>query len=386
MKAPRYKVLIIGGGFSGMAATIQLRKINIAVDLVELDKNWRSYGAGITISGPSLRAPGELGVLDSIVEQGWCADGCDVHMADGTFISQLPTPRIAGMDVPGGGAIMRPVLAKILSKATLDSGTQVRLGCTFTDIQQADNKVQVAFTDQTSAEYDLVIGADGVFSTVRQTLFPSAPKPFYTGQGVWRAVVPRGGVPHTAMFLGKQNKTGVNPVSGDEMYLFLNNVRPELTFVKDDQAVPMLKELLEEFTAPLLKEAIATLKPHSKVIYRPLEGMLMPLPWATGNVLLIGDAVHATTPTWLQARASVSRMALSLPMSYPRPAAWPRTRKLPGAALRALPSGGRKLDTPGRNRNGRGSQARARRSHARGHEGPAATYLRTPPSRRSTAQ
>lgn len=296
MKAPSYKVLIIGGGFSGMAAAIQLRKSNIAVDLVELDKDWRSYGAGITISGPSLRALGELGVLDSIVEQGWCADGCDVHTADGTFISQLPTPRIAGEHVPGGGAIMRPVLAKILAKATLDSGTQVRLGCTFTDIQQAGNKVQVAFNDQTSGEYDLVIGADGVFSTVRQALFPSAPKPFYTGQGVWRAVVPRGEIARTAMFLGKQNKTGVNPVSKDEMYLFLNDIRPELTFVKDDQAVPMLRELLEEFTAPLLKEAIATLGPHSKVIYRPLEGMLMPLPWAAGNVLLIGDAVHATTP------------------------------------------------------------------------------------------
>lgn len=296
MEASRYKVLIIGGGFSGMAAAIQLRKANIAVDLVELDKDWRSYGAGITISGPSLRALGELGVLDSVVEQGWCADGCDLHTADGTFISQLPTPRIAGKHVPGGGAIMRPVLAKILARATLDSGTHVRLGCTFNEIEQNGGKVQVSFTDRTRGEYDLVIGADGVFSKVRQTLFPSAPKPFYTGQGVWRAIVPRGEIARTAMFLGKQNKAGVNPVSKDEMYLFLNDIRPQLTFVEDDQAVPMLKELLEEFTAPLLRDAIDTLGSHSQVIYRPLEGMLMPLPWATGNVLLIGDAVHATTP------------------------------------------------------------------------------------------
>ncbi|WP_416425088.1 FAD-dependent oxidoreductase [Pseudomonas sp. App30] len=296
MQAPNCKALIIGGGFSGMAAAIQLRKTNIAVDLVELDKDWRSYGAGITISGPSLRALGELGVLDSIVELGWCADGCDMHTADGTFISQLPTPRIAGEHIPGGGAIMRPVLAKILAKATLGSGTQVRLGCTFTKIEQDGSKVQVSFTDHTRGEYDLVIGADGVFSKVRQTLFPTAPKPFYTGQGVWRAVVPRGEVPRSSMFLGKQSKTGVNPVSKDEMYLFLNDIRPQLTYVEDNQAVPMLKQLLEEFTAPLLKDAIASLGTNSKVIYRPLEGMLMPLPWATGNVLLIGDAVHATTP------------------------------------------------------------------------------------------
>ena len=57
------KVLIIGGGFAGMSAAIELRKHGIAVDLIEIDAGWRSYGAGLTLGGAALRALGTVGVL-----------------------------------------------------------------------------------------------------------------------------------------------------------------------------------------------------------------------------------------------------------------------------------------------------------------------------------
>ncbi len=71
------KILIIGGGIAGMCAAIELRKRNAQVDLVELDPHWRVYGAGITLSGPTLRAFTEIGVIDAIMERGWCADGAN---------------------------------------------------------------------------------------------------------------------------------------------------------------------------------------------------------------------------------------------------------------------------------------------------------------------
>jgi len=55
------KVLVIGGEIAGMSVAIQLRKLGIQVDLVEIDKDWRVYGAGITLSGPTLRAFKEIG-------------------------------------------------------------------------------------------------------------------------------------------------------------------------------------------------------------------------------------------------------------------------------------------------------------------------------------
>lgn len=89
---------------------------------------------------------------------------------------------------------------------------------------------------------------------------------------------------------------GVNPVSADEMYLFVNEHRPINEFVDPSTFVTQLQDLLAPFPAPLVQWMREQLGEHSSIIYRPLEGMLMPRPWYQGRVLLIGDAVHATTP------------------------------------------------------------------------------------------
>src|SRR5206468_4181697 len=123
------------------------------------------------------------------LERGSAHDGVSLRLPHGPQVAQLPTPRIAGPDVPGGGAIMRPVLAQILVDATRAAGTRVHLGCTFSTIEQDADGVDVNFTDGRRARYDLVVGADGLYSKVREALFPEAPKPRYSGQGVWRAVV-----------------------------------------------------------------------------------------------------------------------------------------------------------------------------------------------------
>ena len=297
MAAPINKVLVIGGGFSGMSAAIQLRKQGIEVDLVEIDPGWRSYGAGISMGGASMRALRQLGVIDAFLAEGDGSDGVGIFIPTGQKVAELPTPRIAGPDVPGNGAIMRPVLARILADATRAAGTNVRLGCTFSSIEQDDTGVDVAFTDGSRGRYDLVIGADGLYSKVRETIFPDAPKPAYTGQGVWRAVLPRlPEVNGTMMWLGPKIKPGLNPVSKDEMYLFVTEDRVANDFIDPAEFLPRLKALLAPFPAPLLQQVREQLDNDSQIIFRPLESLLMPSPWYRRRVVLIGDTVHATTP------------------------------------------------------------------------------------------
>lgn len=297
MTAPVQHVLVIGGGFSGMATAIQCAKLGFTVDLVEIDQGWRSYGAGISIGGPTLRALRTIGVLDAFFERGHGGDGVNLFTAGGHPIGTLPTPRVAGEDVPGGGAIMRPALADILAKATQAAGVRVRLGCTFTRIEQRNDQAHVSFTDGTQGSYDLVVGADGLYSKVREAIFPDAPRPRYTGQGVWRAVVPRpADIVCATMWLGQKVKAGVNPVSQNEMYLFVTEDRPTNEHI-DPAAWPrMLADLLAPFTVPLLQSIRAQLGPQSHCNYRPLESLLLPQPWFNSRVVLVGDAVHATTP------------------------------------------------------------------------------------------
>lgn len=289
--------LIVGGGFSGMSAAIQLRKRGIDVDLVEIDAGWRSYGAGISIGGATLRAFRTLGILSRFLDEGFAGDGTDLHSPDGRLLAQLPTPRIAGDDVPGNGAVMRPVLARILADKTRTVGTQVRLGCTITTLEQDAEGVDVAFSDGTRGRYDLVIGADGLYSKMRERLLPDAPKPRYSGQGVWRAVLPRlPDVNRTLLWVSDTVKVGLNPVSRDEMYLFVNEIRPTNEHIPPAQFLPCLRALLDPFAAPLVQQARALLNEDSLIIFRPLEGLLVPQPWYHGRVVLIGDTVHATTP------------------------------------------------------------------------------------------
>jgi 2-polyprenyl-6-methoxyphenol hydroxylase-like FAD-dependent oxidoreductase len=290
------RILIIGGGFSGMSAAIELRKHGAEVDLVEIDAGWRSYGAGISLGGATLRAFRQLGILEAFLREGAATDGVKIYLPHGPQVAELPTPRLAGPDVPGGGGIMRPVLARILADATRAAGTNVMLGCTFTHLQPDAEGVEVTLTDGQRRRYDLVIGADGLYSKTREALFPDAPKPRYSGQAVWRAVLPRPAEVDPAMMWMGRVKPGVNPVSRDHMYLFLTEHRPSNEHVDPATFASKLRELLAEFPAPLVQQIRAQISERSQIVFRPLEGLLMPRPWFRGRVVLIGDTVHATTP------------------------------------------------------------------------------------------
>ena len=291
------RILIIGGGFSGMSAAIELRKLGAEVDLVEIDPGWRSYGAGISLGGATLRAFRTLGILEAFLAQGSATDGVHICLPHGVKVAELPTPRLAGPDVPGGGGIMRPVLARILGEATRAAGVNVFLGCTFTAIEQDAEGVEVGFTAGQRRRYELVIGADGLYSKVREAVFPNAPRPRYSGQAVWRAVLPRPAEIVTAtMWMGPRVKPGVNPVSKTEMYLFVTEPRPTNDHVDPATFAQRLRELLADFPAPLLRQIREQIGEDSKIVFRPLEGLLMPQPWSSGRVVLIGDTVHATTP------------------------------------------------------------------------------------------
>ena len=290
------RVLVVGGGISGMSAAIELRKGGAHVDLVEIDPHWRVYGAGITLSGPTLRAFARVGIVRDIMRQGWCADGVDVSTAAGAPTGQLLTPRIAGPDIPGSGGILRPILAAILREYTLASGAAVRCGVTFSALDERTDCVNVRFSDGRSADYDLIVGADGLQSAMRRTIFPDAPAPHFTGQGCWRALLPRPEhLTRTAMAVGGRVKAGVNPVSKDEMYLFVTEERDSPAHIDESRLCGELRGILQEFGG-LFAQVREQLTADSRIVYRPFFATLLPPPWNKGHVVLIGDAAHATTP------------------------------------------------------------------------------------------
>ena len=290
------KVLVVGGGIGGMSAALAMARNGVTVTLIDADPNWRVYGAGITITGMSLRAFGDLGVLDDIRERGFVHTGLRPMRFDGERIPGPPHAPPGAPPIMCGGGIMRPVLHDILSTRVRAAGIAVRLGVTAEVLDQDDNGVDVTFSDGVQERYDLVVGADGIFSKTRTMIFPDAAKPQLTGQGCWRIVAPRPPeVDRAEIYFGGPLKVGMSPISQTHMYVFALEHVPGNPWFAPETHVEHMAELLAPFGGNMtaVREGLGE---ESQIVYRPLEWLLLPDPWYKGRVVLIGDAAHATTP------------------------------------------------------------------------------------------
>ncbi|MBS0477274.1 MAG: FAD-dependent monooxygenase [Proteobacteria bacterium] len=288
--------LVVGGGIGGMATAISLARRGVAVDLIDLDPDWRVYGAGITITGPTLRAYRQLGLVDRIKAEGAVTNKSRVRLFNGTVLRELEEPEIED-GLPATGGIMRPVLHRIMQDEVRALNIPVRLGLTVKALETVGEGVDATFSDGAKGRYDLVIGADSVFSGVRELAFPHMGQAQHTGQGCWRISMRK--PPEQDMgefYFGSDNPCGITICGKDAIYLFMltPHVRREQHFT-EAELYDELKALLAPFggNAGWIRDNMAR---TDWINYRPLAAVLQPKPWYNGRVVLLGDAVHATTP------------------------------------------------------------------------------------------
>jgi 2-polyprenyl-6-methoxyphenol hydroxylase-like FAD-dependent oxidoreductase len=291
------KVLIVGGGIGGLSTALALRRAGVQVDLVEINSAWTVYHVGIVVQGNAVRAMAALGIAEKCVAAGFPYDGLEFRDLEGHLLADIHGVRVAGPGLPSDLGLTRPALHKVLSESALEAGTKVRLGTTFTQINDRGESVQVSFTDGTSGDYDLVVGADGCFSKVRSALFGDAHTPAYTGQGVWRYNVARPPQLERAVMVAglETGKCGFIPLTADTGYILLVQAEPAGVRIPQEQLAESFRARLSRCTGVMaqLRDQITD---ASLVVYRPLQAVFVPAPWHKGRVLLIGDAVHATTP------------------------------------------------------------------------------------------
>ncbi|WP_338240420.1 FAD-dependent oxidoreductase [Aurantiacibacter hainanensis] len=288
------EILIVGGGIGGLTAAIALRRDGHGVTVIEKDPEWAVYGVGIIQQGNVLRAMKELGLLDDYMDAAVGFDFVAVHAPDGTQVAKVPSPRLVE-GYPANVGIGRPALHKVLGDRTIAAGADVRLGVTAEAIEDDSEGVTVRFSDGSEGRYDIVIGADGVYSDTRQKIMPDAPKPEYTGQAVWRYNLPRPDDLDALHVYNGPTGVGLVPMSSDLMYMYVTTPEPGNPWYDRESLAGAMRDKLANTASPI-RELAEQITDDDGVVYRPLEAMMLYGPWSEGRVVLLGDAVHATTP------------------------------------------------------------------------------------------
>lgn len=287
--------LVVGGGIAGMAVAIKLSEQGYTVDLIDIDPEWRVGGAGITITGPTLRAYKHLDMVDDIARDGAINATAAIFSFDGKFLHELNHPSIEE-GLPAAGGIMRPVLHKIMQGRIRALGLNVRLGITVDALDQVGDRVRVTFSDGTIADFAMVVGADSIYSRVRRLAFPHAVRPDFTGQGCWRVSMKRPPDFYRGEFyLGHERPAGITACGPDSVYMWMLVRDDEHVRVPEDENFERLRALMEPFGGHIawMRDNMAE---TDWINYRPLEAAIQPRPWQTGRIVMLGDAAHATTP------------------------------------------------------------------------------------------
>ncbi|MFD1338941.1 FAD-dependent monooxygenase [Microbacterium lemovicicum] len=290
------KVLIVGGGPAGMAAGLALTQAGADVEIVEASADWRPGGIGLALQSAPQRATKRLGIHGELVRVGRRHDVIDMCTADGTLIAQMPQMNVNGPEDPPLLGMTREAVHDVMVSAVARSRIPVRLGTTVEEIVSGVDDADVALSDGSHVTVDYVIGADGANSTLRHRLFPDAAEPAYAGQSIWRAAaVCPPGLDHYTMMLDGPLRLGLVPLPDGRLYLWMLDSGIGAERPPREDLLRLFHERLGRFGG--FAPAVASqLTDTEQIDFRALTWLLMPPPWHAGRTLLIGDAVHTTTP------------------------------------------------------------------------------------------
>jgi 2-polyprenyl-6-methoxyphenol hydroxylase-like FAD-dependent oxidoreductase len=290
------KVLIVGAGMCGMSLGVALKRPGINCEIVEIRPTLTEPGTGISLQGPALRALRSVGVLDQCIARGFGYSHFKACDAMGNVTGTVDLPRVLGPACPATIGILRQSVHEVLAGELAELAVPIRLRTTVKNLTQDDQGVTVEFTNGEPGNYHLVVGADGMGSLICDVAFGDQHRPHYTGQMVWRATVTRPpDVDCRHSYFGPTNKSGFNPISDSQMYIYTLQNAPERPHWNDAELPSKLRDLLAEFGGRLgcAREEIRS---PEQITCRPVFSAILRTPWYFGRIVVIGDAAHTTTP------------------------------------------------------------------------------------------
>ncbi|MGN9787718.1 FAD-dependent monooxygenase [Nonomuraea sp. ZG12] len=286
------RAVVIGAGIVGLTSGLALRRAGIEVVIYEHAPEIRAAGAGLGLWANALAVFDELGIGAEVRAIGKPSE-MYFHDPAGRL---LETPEF-GVEDHRYLLVHRAKLNDLLADAV--GRENIRLSTGFDAYDEHADHVTVRLTDGSTENADVLVGADGAYSAVRERLVPGAVAQEHPGHHVWRAVIPTTGhtVPEDRLILGTDGCRGGYVRTHDgHVYWLLNQFNsPEPSGTRKQQALERVVHLQEGGGNALLTELIAA-TPEEQILHNQIM-LVPPLPhWVSARVVLAGDSAHAMSP------------------------------------------------------------------------------------------
>ncbi|WP_086710675.1 FAD-dependent monooxygenase [Streptomyces antimycoticus] len=298
------RVLVAGGGVAGQALAFWLTRSGHRVTVVERFPALRAAGAQVDLRGQGIEAVKRMGLLDAV--RGKLVDEAGVAFVDarGTAKATIManTSGRGRQTLTSEYEIMRGDLVRILHDTTRDD-TEYVFGKSVDGFEQDEHKVVAHFSDGSSGEFDLLVGADGQGSRIRRAVLPEGFDPYWR-VGIHMAYwfVPRiasdGNIRDTYMVPGGRQimRRSHNPTE-TQVYFVIREESDEASAI---HRAPV--ERRQEFWADRFRDAgwqterfIEGMK-TSPFFYSQEVVQVRTDTWSKGRVVLAGDAAHCASP------------------------------------------------------------------------------------------
>lgn len=315
------RVVVAGGGIGGLALAIGLTARGVPVEVHEQARRFATVGDAINLTPNAVRALDHLGVGPQLRPLGYHPDlRINRQWDTGEATSVIPL----GDDLQRtyGTPLMmlrRSDLVEALV-AALPAGV-VHLGRRVVDVTQDSDGATLVFDDGTTATGDLVVGADGIHSVVRDRVLGARP-PAYTGIVAYRTLVPTARVQgrvddrDLASFVkwwgpDRTSQIVTYPTGrGDEFFVFATHADPD--WRQESWSAAGDPDEMRAAFRDYHPAALELLAPVDDVLKTALHDREPLDAWTTGRVTLLGDACHPMTPFMAQGAAQAIEDAVAL--------------------------------------------------------------------------
>ncbi len=308
MTGSRRHAEVSGGGFAGLTAATALARMGWSVRLHERAPEFRTEGAGIVLWNNSLQVLDKLGAMPDLMSRAMKPPAYETRM-NNEIRSQETLDGIRWL------TLTRPHLYDTLLIAAREAGVEVLVG---SEVASATPEGHVTLTDGSTAEADLVVGADGVGSAVRDSL--SVPlKRERSGDGIIRFLVPR----HKAELQALEPDTEWDnvidfwnldprvlrvlyvPANDEELYIALMSPASDANGSRVPIDLDLWVSIFPQLE-PVLAEAAKAPGRYYGYQTTRLDH------WTDGKIALIGDAAHAMCPALAQGAGAAMQNAWTL--------------------------------------------------------------------------